>query len=402
MENLPDKISNNQGMQVAKKDNPVDVCLYNPKPGTKAIDLRRKMAQLPEVAKALGEIDRFVFIASTKTLIADIDDLELVNKTKKMFRFIAMDVGCKIPTDNEDWTYICTRLFTILKRYYSQMTLADVKLAFELSVTGELDEFLPRMANGQADKNHYQQFNAEYFGKILNAYKSKQSSVFIKAQKALPAPEKSTNPAELLKLAKYHNDIVQCCKMIFLKYKYFGKLELSGLEYMFVYSWLLKFGFADVVKGTKEDRERGFAIYLKRIDSGSGSKWDASQVRREGTDSSKIDFTVYEVAREKEIKRAFGQMVEEEIYINNYLDYMSEGKAKAMEALEKYFEPSEKVTAQHVLYNTFVKEYGALINKFSMYVMFQTAWGSPTGKDEKGDLGYHKKTIIAEVVGNED
>lgn len=318
MEKLPQK-TENQGLQVVTDARSVAIAVYNR--NTKAIDLRRQMVNIPQVAKALGEIERFIFAASTKTLIADIDDYTLTEKTKKMFRFIAMDVGCKIPNDPEDWAYICTRLFTILKRYYNQLTLADVKMAFELAVAGELDEHLPRMANGQADKNHYQQFNAEYFGKILNAYKAKRSAVIVKAQNALPEPAKNTTPEEIAKLAEYHNKVVDSCKMAFLKYKYFGLFELSGLEYMFVYDWLLKVGLADQVKGTNEDRERAMALYLKRISQGHGNRWDATQVRKEGADSSKIDFTVFEIARDKEIKRTFAQMVEDEIYINDYLDY---------------------------------------------------------------------------------
>jgi hypothetical protein len=90
---------------------------------------------------------------------------------------------------------------------------------------------------------------------------------------------------------------------------------------MFVYDWLFKVGLADDAKGTTEDRERAYKLYLKRIDSGMGNKWDAVQVRREGSESSKIDFTVFEISRDKEIKNAFLRMVEEGIYVNDYLEY---------------------------------------------------------------------------------
>lgn len=318
MGNLPQKIQS-QEIQIGSDAMSITIAVHNR--NTKGIDLRRQMINMPEVAKALGEIERFIFSASTKTLIADIDDFTLATKTKKMFKFISMDVGCKIPTDQEDWQYICTRLFTILKRYYNQLTLADIKMAFELAVSGELDDYLPKLSNGQADKNHYQQFNAEYFGKILNAYKSKRSAVIVKAQNALPAPQKNTTPEEIARLAEYHNKVVESCKMAFLIYKYCGVFELSGLEYMFVYDWLLKHGLADQVTATQSDREQAMALYLKRISSGHGNKWDAKQVRKEGPDSSKIDFTVYEIVRDKEIKKAFYRMVENEIYINDYLEY---------------------------------------------------------------------------------
>lgn len=194
MENLPEKV-NTQSVALA---------IYNPTPGTKAIDIRRQMVQLPEVAKSLSGVEKYIFAASTKTQIAEIDDATLVAKTGQMFRFIALDVGYIIPTNTDDWAYICTRLLDILKKYYSQMTLADIKLAFELATTGELDDYLPKDRNGQPDKAHYQQFNADYFAKILNAYRRKQNGVIHKAYQALPEPKKELTPEQK---RYYHNDI---------------------------------------------------------------------------------------------------------------------------------------------------------------------------------------------------
>ena len=86
MENLPEK-TNVQNVALE---------IYNPKPGIKAIEIRRKMVQLPEVAKALTPVEKYIFVASTKKQIAEIDDETLIAKTGQMFRFIAMDVGRSI------------------------------------------------------------------------------------------------------------------------------------------------------------------------------------------------------------------------------------------------------------------------------------------------------------------
>ena len=92
MENLPETV-NTQSVALA-------IC--NPTPGTKAIDIRRQILQLPEVAKSLSGVEKYIFAASTKMQIADIDDDTLIAKTGQMFRFIAMDVGYIIPTNSED------------------------------------------------------------------------------------------------------------------------------------------------------------------------------------------------------------------------------------------------------------------------------------------------------------
>lgn len=308
MENLPETV-NTQSVALA---------IYNPTPGTKAIDIRRQMLQLPEVAKSLSGVEKYIFAASTKMQIADIDDDTLIAKTGQMFRFIAMDVGYIIPTNPEDWAYICTRLLDILKKYYSQMTLADIKLAFELATTGELDDYLPKDSQGNPDKKHYQQFNADYFAKILNAYRRKQNGVIHKAYKALPEPKKELSPEQI---RYYRNQSVMTCLMCFLRYKYTGRLVFGLTDEMFVYNWLLGVGLADEVKETEDDRKEAYNRFLARAARGFVNEFTVYHVRKQGTQSPEIDYTAFEVARKKEIKRTFDRMIEEEIYVYNYLRF---------------------------------------------------------------------------------
>jgi hypothetical protein len=316
MEALPEK-TNGLPQTLPEKRQSAAVLLYS---GTaKAIEVRRAMVELPEVAKALTPVEKYIFVASTKKQIAEIDDETLIAKTGQMFRFIAMDVGYIIPTNSEDWTYICTRLLDILKKYYSQITLADIKLAFELATTGELDEFLPRDSQGNPDKKHYQQFNADYFAKILGAYRKKQNEVIGKAYNALPEPKKEMTPEQK---RYYHNRREARNRIVFLQYKYTGKISFEFGDEMFLYDWLLKFGFADEVEATEDDRKQAFAKYMHRAAIGMVNQYTAFNVRRKGIDSPEIDFTAYEVARKKEIIRAFDRMIAEEIQIDNYLFFI--------------------------------------------------------------------------------
>lgn len=308
MENLPETV-NTQSVALA---------IYNPTPGTKAIDIRRQMLQLPEVAKSLSGVEKYIFAASTKMQIADIDDGTLIAKTGQMFRFIAMDVGYIIPTNPEDWAYICTRLLDILKKYYSQMTLADIKLAFELATTGELDDYLPKDSQGNPDKKHYQQFNADYFAKILNAYRRKQNGVIHKAYKALPEPKKELTPEQI---RYYRNQSVMTCLMCFLRYKYTGRLVFGLTDEMFVYNWLLGVRLADEVKETENDRKEAYNRFLARAARGFVNEFTVYHVRKQGTQSPEIDFTAFEVARRKEIKRTFDRMIKDEINIYHYLRF---------------------------------------------------------------------------------
>lgn len=303
---------------IEKKENTA-LEIYNTKPGTKAIEVRRRMMQLPEVAKALTPVEKYIFVASTKKQIAEIDDETLIAKTGQMFRFIAMDVGFIIPTENrDDWTYICTRLLDLLKRYYSQLTLSEVKLAFELLITGELDEFLPKDKHGNPDKNHYQQFNADYLSKILKAYKQKQTDVIDKAYKAIPEKNNEISPEQIRRFEiqrQWRN------RYIFLCYKYTGKLILGLTDDMFLYEWLQKCGLADDVQVKEDDRKEAFARYMQRVARGMINQYTAFQVRRKGTESPEIDFTAFEVARKKEIIKAFDRMISEEMQVDNYMKF---------------------------------------------------------------------------------
>lgn len=300
---------------IEKKENAA-LEIYNTKPGTKAIEVRRRMMQLPEVAKALSPVEKYVFAASTKTPIAETDDAKLVENLSLLFKRIAMDVGCMIPQNENDWNYIQSRLLDILKRYHSDMTLADIKMAFELATTGGLDEFLPKDRHGNPDKNHYQQFNADYLSKILKAYRQKQTDVIDKAYKALPEQKTVYTPAMIREFEIKRQWRNRC---VFLCYKYTGKLILGLTDDMFLYEWLQKCGLADDVQVKEDDRKEAFARYMQRVSRGMINQYAAFQVRRKGTGSPEIDFTAFEVARKKEIIKAFDRMISEEMQVDNYM-----------------------------------------------------------------------------------
>ena len=72
------------------------IMVYEPKPGTRAIDVRRQIAVLPEVAQALTQVEMYVFDASTKIQIAELDEKVLLEKAAQILRFVAMDVGLSL------------------------------------------------------------------------------------------------------------------------------------------------------------------------------------------------------------------------------------------------------------------------------------------------------------------
>lgn len=297
--------------------NTASVALYEPKRGTTAVEVRRQLAQVPEVMAALTTVEQFIFTASTRTTIAEMPTDKLVERARTLFRQVAMDVGYNIPSNTADWQYIQTRLLDILRRYYGTLTLADIKLAFELASTGELDAHLPRDGQGNPDKKHYQQFNAEYFAKILNAYKRKREEVSAKAQKALPpAPARPIDPerarAEFNERELRHYDL-------FLKYKYRGRITFEGFDEILLLDWIQRLGYAEEVKEQYGDRERALDIFNRTLAHKAENYYAAMNVQREGKNSRKLDGIVYDIARARTIGKAFDAMIRDEVQFHEII-----------------------------------------------------------------------------------
>lgn len=298
-----------------KQNGGAALTLATPAPGTKAVEVRRGMLQITAVADALNPVEKHIFVASTKTQICEIPDSELVGKVGRLFRFIALDIGYNIPAAG-DWQYIQTRLLEYLKKYYSQMTLTDVKMAFELATTGELDEYLPRDGQGNPDHKHYQQFNAEYLAKILNAYRRRQNAVISKANKALPKHNGGLTPEQ----EKYYREQnAETMRSAFDEYKKTHVLNLSIVSEKLCFDLLQKNGMVEQPKETEEDRARAYSIFMREFAMGRVNKFDAMSVKRKGNDSNELDYTAYILARRKEIERAFDKMIAENIGIDKLL-----------------------------------------------------------------------------------
>lgn len=286
-----------------------NISLTAPKVGTTAIEVRRGLVEVPEVRATLSAIEMNILEASTHTQIKDMADVEAVPKFRKLLRFISYDIGYSIPKEGEVWAYQQTRIYEVLKRYYGTMSLREVKMAFELLVTGELDAFLPKDGQGNPDRKHYQQFNVEYVSKVLNAYKARRERTVSKAYQALPAPTRRLSSD---KEQRYASEIDAICRREYLRYKYTARIDFGVFNDIYIYAWLVKIGRAQPIYITEADRQRAVAAYLKRATLGVENKYDEAHVRKHGTQAKQIDGTAYIEARRRLIFKVFDEMLEDE------------------------------------------------------------------------------------------
>lgn len=289
------------------------VTIFNQKP---AVVARCEMAKNPAVMDALGPVERSVFLASTDKTIAEYNANELSIELARALKWIAKDVGYRV-TDESERGYLVVRVAEILKRYYDGLTMRDFKMAFEMSITGELDEYLPKGRDGQADRGHYQQFNAEYVCKILNAYKYRRAAILKKANDAMPSePDREISPEESKQL---HNITISECIKAFEHYRDNGYMpEISPIAEMLYYKLLSDAGLAREIEVTIDEQKTILRRTINEF-ARNGMIGDVKRLQEAGTDAPELEHGSFVLARRKALKDTFARMVEEGININDYI-----------------------------------------------------------------------------------
>lgn len=277
---------------------------------TKAIDTRLRMAEMPEVMGALTPIDKQIFVASVRKPIAEFADEELINKVGTIAKYVTRDAGIK--TFDE---YDITRFMQVLKTYFPLYSLQEVRLAFELSMVGELDDYLPRDKEGNPDKSHYQSFNVEYITKILNAYRKRRRDTEANAFSALPNTEKKVSPEMI---AFYCREWKRTVINSFLAYKYCGKVS-EHLNLDRVYEELNQVGLAEPFEITESDKKEAVTRLLKKVHSGVIKEFIGECIRYQQTKHRDVIDEAQFVAKEKALFKTFDRMVREEIQITDYI-----------------------------------------------------------------------------------
>lgn len=279
------------------------------------IAARREMAERAEVLAALTPAERSVFIATTEKIIAEYDATELAGELNTALKWIAKDIGYRV-TSEADMQYLVIRTAEILKRYYSQFSMRDFRMAFELCITGGLDDYLPKGRDGQAERGHYQQFNAEYICKILNAYKTKRSAVICKAVDALPQPVIERDYEEERRLKNQtRRELIEAYE----SYKANGILpEISPIAEMLYYNLLAEAGLARPIEVTVIEQK---TIYQRIINqyARKGMLGDIRRLKDEGPGAAEVQPGSEKLARRKALIDAFNTMRRNNCNIKDYI-----------------------------------------------------------------------------------
>lgn len=270
------------------------------------VALRREMVGNATVMGALTPVERAVFLASTEKTIAEITPAELTSELRTALKWICKDVGYRVQ-DEADSQYLIIRTAEILKRYYSNLTLKDFRMAFEMSITGQLDEYLPRTRDGKADRGHYQQFNAEYVCKILDAYMMRRGAVLKKAFDAVETPE--LKPGDDKK-QEYRNEAIKELYEAFDDFRETGRLNTSAVTDLVFWNILSEHGLAVPVNVTPEEQKQ---VWQRTINDFArrGMVGDVNELKQNGIDDPRLEHGSFVLARHKALENIFSGLIEQ-------------------------------------------------------------------------------------------
>jgi hypothetical protein len=226
-----------------------------------------------------------------------------------------MDVGLKL---EKIQNYQMIRVQELLIKYYSQLSVSEIKLAFELLLIGELDDYLPVNRHNEPDRNHYGEFSADYVTKVLNAYKKRKNAANANVNKAigaLPEPEMPDQEKQAL-----NADFAKRCYQTFIDYK--AKKEQPQWYFnRFIYQYLKKIGVECAsMEVTNDDLIRARTEYLINRDTNNYEKTYIISLGDKFKDHKSIVSQAASVREIKAVKETFDLIIKNKINLKTLIE----------------------------------------------------------------------------------
>lgn len=130
----------------------------------------------------LNSTEKRVFEKASQTSLTSENKGKVIQTIADTINGIIIDYGLNLPAEKE---HVATRLYDVLYRNYPNLAISEIKEAFNLNLTGDLDFYFKKRANGTPDKEHFKTLSIEYVTKVLNAYKEYKREITKKSLKAI-------------------------------------------------------------------------------------------------------------------------------------------------------------------------------------------------------------------------
>lgn len=242
----------------------------------------------------LSSEDASIVNAAKAKSVTEYSATDLAKELNCLFGFIIKDIGLKQPSEHE-YKYFILRITNILSQYYSRLTIAEIKLAFEMLIIGRL---------GQIE--HYQQLSVDYVCKVLNAYKILQQKAFTNAVKLLPKPAPKSLPVAV-------PDPKSVCRKIFEHYKETGELKFGIHEDVVIGNFLQEKKAIPVIEITDEDKANAIQRVLREVAEDKRPEIQGVWAKKNKLSERDLETPSYTNALYRTIKKYFDELIKKGI-----------------------------------------------------------------------------------------
>ena len=157
---------------------------------------RQEISTNQQVINNVTPTESIILIAGSNVMIASMEAQQFKEQMVKVLKEVARDVGITYWNDNVKMKERIPGIMAFALSFYRDMTINDIKTAFDLSITDKLDEYLPKDKFGQPENKHFQEFGKEYFGRVMKAYRLLKRKTWNNAKKLLPEPREVVSDEE--------------------------------------------------------------------------------------------------------------------------------------------------------------------------------------------------------------
>lgn len=247
-----------------------------------------------EIENRLSSEDANIVNAAKAKSVTEYSATDLAKELNCLFGFIIKDIGLKQPSEHE-YKYFILRIANILSQYYSRLTIAEIKLAFEMLIIGRL---------GQIE--HYQQLSVDYVCKVLNAYKILQQKAFANAVKLQPQPAIKSLPVAI-------PEPKNVCRKVFDHYKETGELKFGMHEDVVIGNFLQEKKAIPVIEITDEDKAQAINRILREVAEGKRPEIQGVWAKKNKLSDRELEPPSYTNALYRVIKNYFDKLIKKGI-----------------------------------------------------------------------------------------
>ena len=169
---------------------------------------------------------------------------------KQVLRYAMVLVGLRgnnMPTEEEKFV-----LLNFIRSNFGNQTPEEIKLAFELAVSGKFE----------IDAKCYENFSCEYFGRIMKTYIDYARQETITVVKEIESPKEIPSDADL-KIAAINSANMYSQEMIRCQERGIKMNWIAGGLHV-LYDYLVKFG---IYEASLEDKQRIYHSYYRIFDT---------------------------------------------------------------------------------------------------------------------------------------